>query len=185
MKKIVIALLATLISLSASSFTKTYADVIAVNGNSITLSTQMPYENMSALLLRTTSRGEYALAYLRVNKNRATIIDTDPLGGNPLATLKAVPKVGDRVIGGFLYNRTLILAPSKELEQKAKNRFGVATIESQLFQTYLKSSGKSANAGSYREFAKIAGIGLILLVSSSGVEVYDPISQSVIAKEHF
>ncbi len=183
MIKLFSLILFSIVTLYAQSFSKTYATVVATDGNTLTLSNPMPYNGMSALLLRDTPNGSFALAYIKVKQDSAQIIDKDPLGGNPLATLKASPKVGDRVIGGFLYDKMLVIAPSTALEQKAKQHFSAQFIDSQLFNSYLANSNKSANAQSYKEFAKIVGIGLIAIVNANVIEIYDPISQTTIAKE--
>ncbi len=185
MKRVILFLLALALWLHAAGFYKTEATVIAINGNSVTLSNPMPYSGMSALLLRDTPSGEFALAYLRVDATKAVIIDQDPLNGNPLATLQANPKIGDRVIGGFLYDRVLILAPNSEIEEQVKNHFGVESIESQLFKSYLSASGNSANASSYEAFAKLVGVGLIFLAKQGSVDIYDPITKKVIATESY
>lgn len=185
MQRLIFTLLITFFTLEAKSFSKIYTTVTAVDANSITLATPLPYSGMSALVLRQTPAGEYALVYLKVTQNRGVVIDKDPLGGNPLATIKPTVKVGDSVIGGFLYNRALVLAPTKELEQKAKSVISAQSVDPQLFKTYLASSGKSATGASYKEFAKLLGIGVILLADESGVNVYDPISQTVITRVSF
>lgn len=185
MKRVILSLLALALWLHAAGFYKTEATVTAINGNSVTLSNPMPYRGMSALLLRETPSGEFALAYLRVDGAKGVIVDQDPLDGNPLATLKAAPKVGDRVVGGFLYDRVLILAPNPEIEERIKNHFGVESVESQLFKSYLFASGTSAGASSYEGFAKLVGVGLIFLAKQGSVDIYDPITKKVIATESY
>lgn len=166
-----------------ASFNKTYATVTAINGDKITLSAQMPYSGMSALLVRNTPNGNFALAYLKTNGSSATIIDKDPLDGNPLATLKLTPKIDDQVIGGALYNKVLILAPNTQIESQIKSRYGFETINKELFRSYLATKNSSANATSYKAFAKLVGIGLIVIVKESQIKFYDPISETVIAQE--
>ena len=185
MKKILLTLLIITAETFAINLSKSYATVTATNGESVTLSNPMPYPNMSALVLRNTPNGDFALLYLKTNGTKGQIIDKDPLGGNPLATLKRVPKVGDRVIGGFLYEKALIIAPDKELAKEVKNRYPITAIDSRLFKSYLASSNQSANAQSYKAFAKLVGIGLIFLVEGNSVKIYDPIAEAIIAKESF
>ena len=185
MKKIIFSLMLTFTGLFAINLSKTYATVTAINGESVTLSNPMPYPNMSGIVLRNTPNGDFALLYLKMNGVNGEIIDKDPLGGNPLATLKTVPRVGDSVIGGFLYDKALIVALSKEQETKVKNRYPITTVDSQLFQSYLANSGKSVNAQSYKAFAKLLGVGLIFIVEGNSIKIYDPISEAVIAKESF
>ncbi len=185
MKKILLTLLIITAETFAINLSKSYATVTATNGESVTLSNPMPYPNMSALVLRNTPNGDFALLYLKIDGTNGQIIDKDPLGGNPLATLKTIPKVGDRVIGGFLYDKVLIIAANKEQEEKVKNRYPITTVDSRLFKSYLASSNQSANAQSYKAFAKLVGIGLIFLVEGNSVKIYDPIAEAIIAKESF
>ena len=185
MKKIIFLFILTFIELYALNLSKSYATIIAINGENVTLSHPMLYPNMSGIVLRNTPNGDFALLYLKINGIDGKIIDRDPLGGNPLATLKTIPRVGDRVIGAFLYDKALIIAANREQERQIKNRYPIKAIDSQLFQSYLANSGKSANAQSYKAFAKLVGVGLIFIVEGNSIQIYDPISEAVIAKESF
>jgi hypothetical protein len=179
MKSIFLILIATIFSFAINIPSKTYTTITSVNGNRVTLSEPLPINGMSALVVRSTSSGEYALVFIKqTSKANAVIIDKDPVGGKNLAKLKPIPKVGDRVIGGFNYDKALILAPNNRYNQIV-SQLGVKAINPELYMAYKANGGSS----SYNDFAKVAGIGLVIVTNGNTLEVIDAISQETILKE--
>jgi hypothetical protein len=158
---------------------KVYTTVASVNGSSLNLMQKLPINGMSALVVRATPSGEYALAYIKQNSiSTASIIDKEPLGGNSLAKLKPVVRVGDRVIGGHNYDKALLLAP-KDRYKEIASTLGVKLIDPQIYSAYKASSASS----SYRDFAKLVGIGLVIVSKGNTLEIIDAISEDIIVKE--
>ena len=180
MRAIIILLTLSIYSLAINLPYKFYTTIASVNGNSVTLSEAMPYKGMSALVVRYTPNGEYALVFINQtsNSNRATIIDKDPVGGGHLAMLKPTPKVGDRVIGGLNYDKVLLLAPKSRYNQII-SQLGVNSINPELYQAYIANS----KSRGYRDFAKLTGIGLVIVAKGNTLEVIDAISEKTILKE--
>ncbi len=163
---------------------KSYTVVTAVNGNTITLQGAFAYNGMSGLLVRNLNGKEYGIAFVKqISPGRAEIIDTNPFGGKNLANIKAEPKVGDKVIGGFMYNRIMVLAPNKSSFINIQNRFGIRSVNPDIFMAFLAKRGSSTPSSSdYYEFAKLTHVGLFVIFKNGFVTLYDPISQSEIAK---
>ncbi len=157
-------------------------NIVALKGNSVTLSNSIGKKGESAIVIRQINGQDYLMAYVKLQGgNRAKIIDTDPLGGNPLANIKPVVKVGDEVKSAFLYDKIMIIAPNKEAFNAAKSELGMATlIKPNLFASYLK--GRSPSKSDYKAFAKMVGIGLFAIVKNNKLMLYDPISQETIAQ---
>ncbi len=179
MKSLILTLSLTLFLFSFTIPNRVYTTIASVNGSSVTLNEALPIKGMSALVVRSTNSGEYALVYIKSNgDNRATIIDSDPVGGKNLAKLKPTPKVGDRVIGGFNYDKVLVLAPKNRYNQIV-SQLGVKVIDPELYMAYRANGGSS----SYKDFAKIAGVGLVIVANGNTIEIIDAISEETILKE--
>jgi len=179
MKSIVLILIATIFSFAINIPSKSYTTIASVNGSRVTLNEPLPINGMSALVVRSTSSGDYALVFIKqTSQTDAVIIDTDPVGGKNLAKLKPIPKIGDRVIGGFNYDKALILAPNNRYNQVV-SQLGVKTIDPDIYMAYRANGGSS----SYKDFAKLAGIGLVIVLNGNTLEVIDAISQEIILKE--
>ena len=164
---------------------KTYATVTGVNGDTITLSNPFAINGMSGYLLRRLNSGkEYALLVVKqVSPNRAVVIDKDPLNGKGLANIRPIPKVGDRVVGGFLYDKVMVLAPNRDTFINIQNRFGIRSINPDIFMSFLLSKGSSYPSSSdYKEFAKLSGVGLFVIFKNGFVTLYDPLSEVELKK---
>ena len=163
---------------------KVYTTITAVNGSSITLQNPFPYNGMSGLVVRDLPTGEFALLTIKqTSPGVATIIDKDPLGGKNLANLKPIPKVGDRVIGGFLYDKVMVLAPNKDTYINVQNKYGLKSQNPDLFMSFLANKGKNTpDSSDYKEFAKLTHIGIFVIFKNGFVTVYDPISQTDIGR---
>ena len=186
MKTIFLLLISTFYALASLIPYKSYATITNVTNKEVILDNAIP-NNMSALVIRMLDNSEYAIAYIKkVANNRAKIIDKDPLNGGKLANIKPIVKVGDKVEAGFLYNKYILLAPNKEAYDSIKSSFKLHPISSDLFLAYLKSKRKnSPNALDYKEFAKLLGVGLFIIAKNNSIELYDPISKSVVKKVPF
>jgi len=185
MKRVVFILVTLSYSLMGSFIpSKTYTTVTSVNGDTITMANSFAINGMSGLVLRHLSTGDYALVYVKQTaQNKAEIIDKDPLGGKSLANIKPVPKVGDRVIGGFLYNKVMVLAPNRDTYINIQNRFGIKSINPDLFMSFLATKGSTTpSSREYKEFAKLTNVGLFIIFKNGFITLYDPISQSEIGK---
>ena len=163
---------------------KTYTQVVAVNGDRITMAEPFALNGMSGLVVRNLSTGRYALVYVKqIAPKEAVVIDTNPLNAKGLAKIKPVVKVGDRVIGGFLYDKVMVLAPNRSSYINIQNRFGIRSINPDLFMAFLAVRGSSTPSSSdFKEFAKLNGIGLFVIFKNGFVALYDPISEETIGK---
>jgi len=163
---------------------KVYTTVTGVNGDTITMQNSFALNGMSGLVTRQLPSGEYALLVVKQTApNKAVVIDKDPLGGKGLANIKPVAKVGDKVIGGFMYDKVMVLAPNRSSYQNIQNRFGLNSQNPDLFMSFLASKGKSSPSSSdYKEFAKLTHIGVFVIFKNGFITVYDPLSDTTIGK---
>ncbi len=186
MKKILIALIYTIYSLAALIPFKNYSQIITISNN-IELNNNLGLNNMSGLVVRNINGVDYAIAYIKqISNKKAILIDKDPLNGGHLANIKPIIKIGDSVIGGFLYDKYILLAPNKKAFTQIKNSFNLEPLDSDLFLAYLKAKQKeSPSSSDYKEFAKISGVGLFIIAKNNIIKLYDPISQKVIKKVSF
>ena len=185
MKRVISILVTLSLTLMASFIpSKTYTTVTSVNGDTVTMANSFALNGMSGLVLRHLSTGDYALVYVKqIAPKKAEIIDKDPLGGKALANIKPIPKVGDRVIGGFLYSKVMVLAPNRDTFVNIQNRFGIKSINPDLFMSFLASRGSSSpSSNDYKAFAKLTHVGLFVIFKNGFITLYDPISESEIGK---
>jgi len=163
---------------------KTYTTITAVNGDRITIQNSFAMNGMSGLVIRQLPSGEFALVTVKQTApNQAVIIDKDPLGGKNLANLKPIPKVGDKVVGGFMYDKVMVLAPNRDTFVNVQNRYGIHSINPDIFMGFLANRGSSNPSRSdYKAFAKLTHVGLFVIFKNGFITLYDPLSDTEIGR---
>jgi len=188
MRTTIITILFTLTTIYASVIpSKSYTTITSINGNRVTLQNPIGINGESALVVRSLPSGDFATAYImQTSSNKAILIDKDPTDGGRLATIKPTLKVGDRVIGGFLYNKIVILAPNRATFNAIESNLGVKSIDPDIFLGYLKANKQNyPSSSSYKKFAKMVGVGLFIIAKGNTLKIYDPISQKTLSKKSF
>ena len=163
---------------------KTYTTVTAVNGDRITMQDSFAMNGMSGLVIRQLPSGEFALVTVKQTApKQAVIIDKDPLGGKNLANLKPIPKVGDKVVGGFMYDKVMVLAPNRDTFVNVQNKFGIRSVNPDIFMGFLANRGSSNPSSSdYKAFAKLTHVGLFVIFKNGFITLYDPLSDAEIGR---
>ena len=86
-------------------------------------------------------------------------------------------KAGDRVIGGYLYNNVLVLAPNAQTYSKVTSSASKHWIHPDIYAAFLGREGDgSPTLSNLRKFAKEAQVGLVYIVMRNRAVLLDPIS---------
>jgi hypothetical protein len=114
----------------------------------------------------------------------AKLIGRDILQHAELPTIKTAVSAGDKVIGGYLYNNILLLAPDANTYAKITSAHNKRWIHPDLFALFLSQEGDpyptKANLAS---FAKEYQVGLIYIVRNGSAVLLDPISGQLVGKK--
>ena len=186
MRKIALFALLTLPLFSNFFPQQIHTTIKAIEGKSVKLNTNFPVDGMSGVIIHSYANELEAITSRVVQKNAATaaLIHTDIIHHDELPTIKTTVKTGDRVIGGYLYNNVLLLAPDAETYAKITSQHNKNWIHPDLFALYLSSIGDGApNKENLASFAKAYQVGLIYIISKDTGRLLDPISGKVIAKK--
>ena len=189
MTKIILALLLGTFSLLAGFFPPTvHTTVSAVNGNEITLARSLPVNGMSGVVIHNFGKGLQAITAVltQTAPGHATIRKGDLLDHKGLPTPKSVAVPGDKVIGGYLYNNVLVLAPNAETYRKITRGGGRFWIHPDLYAAFLAREGDSTpDASNLAKFAREAQVGLVYIVQRGQAILFDPISGRIVGKKAF
>jgi len=187
--KIILALLLGTFSLLAGFFPPTvHTTVSAVNGNEITLARSLPVNGMSGVVIHNFGKGLQAITAVltQTAPGHATIRKGDLLDHKGLPTPKSVAVPGDKVIGGYLYNNVLVLAPNAETYRKITRGGGRFWIHPDLYAAFLAREGDSTpDASNLAKFAREAQVGLVYIVQRGQAILFDPISGRIVGKKAF
>lgn len=184
-----IALIALLsLPLFAGFFPQTvYTSVKSVKGNTITLNKKFPINGMSGVVIHNYGNELTAItsriAQTSSDKSVA-LVSTDILHHDELPTIKTPVSAKDKVIGGYLYNNVLLLAPDADTYAKITSEHHKKWIHPDLFALYLSvEDEEKPTKKNLADFAKKYQVGLIYIVRKKSAVLLDPVSGKIIAKK--
>jgi len=187
MKKIVLSLiLLSLTKLFAGFYpTTTNTKVIAVNGTSVTLQSPLGRDGMSGAVIHNfDERLKAIVGYVRqTSGNNAVQVNSSAIVHTSLPSVKAQVRVGDSVVGGYLYDNVLLLAPNEKTYADIVRNDNKNWVHPDIYATFLsKNSFGLPNKENLALFAKQYQVGLIYIVKRDHAILYDPISKSIVGK---
>jgi hypothetical protein len=189
MKKFMQIMLIGALPLFAGFFPPTvHTTVRSVDGNRITLSKPLPVNGMSGVVVHSFGKGLQAITAVltQTAPGQATYRKGDLLDHKGLPTPKSVAAPGDKVIGGYLYNNVLVLAPNAETYAKITRGGERHWIHPDLYAAFLAREGDSTpDASNLAQFAREAQVGLVCIVQRGQAILFDPVSGRIVGKKAF
>ena len=181
--------LITLLSLPLFSgfFPQTvHTSISKVSDKSVSLISSFPANGMSGVVVHNYGNDLEAITS-RVVQNASgsvTFLNTDIIHHDELPTIKTAIKVGDRVIGGYLYNNVLLLAPDAETYAQITSQHSKKWVHPDLFALFLSKEGDAApNKENLASFAKTYQVGLIYIIGKGTAKLLDPISGKIVGQK--
>lgn len=184
-----IALIALLsLPLFAGFFPQTVQTSIkSVKGNKITLNDSFPVNGMSGVVIHDYGNDLTAITSRIIQtsaEGTASLLHADILLHDELPTIKTAVASGDKVIGGYLYDNVLLLAPDANTYAKIIAVHDKKWIHPDLFALYLSAEDEERpTKENLAEFAKKYQVGLIYIVRKNAAVLLDPVSGKIIAKK--
>ena len=187
MYKIVLIALISL-PLVAGFFPQTvHTSIKSVKGNAITLKTKFPLNGMSGVIIHNYGNDLTAITarIAQTNSNGQAIrLDADVIDHEALPSIKTAVSPNDKVIGGYLYNNVLLLAPDADTYAKITSSTHKKWLHPDLFAVYLSVIGDDVpTKENLAAFAKKFQIGLIYIVRQGKAVLMDPISGKIVAQK--
>jgi hypothetical protein len=124
---------------------------------------------------------------VQTDKNgEAKLIVKEVLAHDKLPRIKTPPQKGDKVIGGYLYDNVMVLAPDAKTYDRIVSSYRKTWFHPDLLAAFLSSEGEAVPTKALlRKFALMYQIGLFVIVKKNEAVLYDPVSQNVIARKPF
>jgi len=184
-----IALIALLsLPLFADFFPQTvYTSVKSVKGDTIILNKKFPIDGMSGVVVHNYGNDLTAITSRIVqtsSEKSVALISTDILQHDELPTIKTPVSPKDKVIGGYLYNNVLLLAPDADTYAKITSANHKKWIHPDLFALYLSIEGEEKpTRENLANFAKKYQVGLIYIVRKNSAVLLDPMSEKIVSQQ--
>jgi hypothetical protein len=184
-----IALMAlTSLPLFAGFFPSTVqTSISAVKKNNVSITKALPVNGMSGIVIHNYGNSLEAItSYLTQTSSdgKAKLIGRDILQHDELPTINTTVSAGDKVIGGYLYNNVLLLAPDANTYAKITSAHSKKWIHPDLFALFLAQEGDAhPTKANLAAFAKEYQVGLIYIVRNGSAVLLDPISGQFVGKK--
>ncbi len=187
MLKIALIVLTSL-PLFAGFFPSTVHTSISSTGEkSVSLRSAFPVNGMSGVVIHDYGNSLNAIInYLTQTSSNgtATLLSRGTIHHDELPTIKTAVTSGDKVIGGYLYNTVLLLAPDANTYAKITSSHNKKWIHPDLFAIFLSVEGEiQPTKENLALFAKEYQVGLIYIVKNGSAVLLDPISGQFVGKK--
>ena len=186
MRKIVLIALTSLPLLAGFFPSTVNTSVKGVSADGITMSSSFPQNGMSGVIVHNYGNNIKAVTsrVVQTTKGKAKIIGNDVIVHDELPTIKTAISKGDKVIGGYLYDNVLLLAPDASTYSKVTKSYNKHWIHPDIYATHLSQEGESIpTKANLAEFAKKYHIGLIYIIKKGSSVLLDPISGKYVGKK--
>ncbi len=172
--------------LLAGFFPATVTTTVAkADKESITLAHPLPVNGMSGVVIHNFGGKLQAVTgYIEQldNQGKATLLLKDAMPHEKLPSIKTPIQPGDSVIGGYLYDRVLLMAPDAANYEALTQRYDRQWVHPDLFATYLANNGEEKpTKENLKAFARAYQIGLICIVKRDQTILLDPLSGKVVS----
>jgi hypothetical protein len=185
-----IALIALLsLPLFADFFPQTvHTTIKSVKGNTITLNSNFPVNGMSGVVVHNYANNLTAITsrvtQTSLDGSASLLLSADILHHDELPTIKTAVAPNDKVIGGYLYDNVLLLAPDADTYAKITSSHTKKWIHPDLFALYLSVEGEEGpTKENLSDFAKKHQVGLIYIVRKNTAVLLDPVSGKIVSKK--
>ncbi len=176
------------IALMADFFPRTINTTVSgVNGDTVTLKSKLPI-GMSGIVIHGYGGDLKSITAIikQTSANEAKIIGKGLVAHENLPAPKTKIKAGDKVIGGYLYDNVLVLAPNADVYNEITSSYDKNWIHPDEFALFLSTIKEpTPTKENLKAFAREYQAGLILIVKKESVVLYDPLSEKVVSKRAY
>jgi len=175
----------------AGFFPKTVQSrIVSSDGTTFKLDKPLPVTGMSGVVVhKFGNQLEAITGYVAQTSSNGTgkLIEKEIIHHDELPTIKTPIAKGDKVIGGYLYDTLLLLAPDSATYSKIVDQYRQKKwIHPDLFATFLSTEGDGyPTRENLAKFAKAYQVGLVYIVKRNSAVLLDPVSGQIVGKKSF
>ena len=143
---------------------------------------------MSGVIIHHYGNGHEAIGAVVVAQHNGMlhIINEDLTPHEALPAPKRAIQKDDKVIGGYLYDRIVAIAPTQTLFEQVTKHTEKKWLHPDHLALFMAKEGEAVlTKALVKDFAKTYHIGLLLIVTNNALILYDPISESIINEKPF
>ena len=177
----------TALPLFAGFFPSTVNTSVAnISGQNITMNSSFPVTGMSGIIIHNYGNTVKAITsrIVQTSPGHAKLSGNDVIQHDELPTINTAVSRGDKIIGGYLYQNVLLLAPDANTYAKVTGSHNKHWIHPDLYALYLSQEGEGTpNRKNLADFAKKFHVGLVYIIKKNAAVLLDPISGKYVNKK--
>lgn len=156
--------------------------ILSVDGKSVKLKQSFPLNGMSGVVVHNYSnKTEAVTSYVVQNNGTVSQLDKDIIPHEALPTINTSVQPNDKVIGGYLYQNVMVLAPDADTYARITEQYKKHWIHPDLYAVYLAKEGEDVpTRENLSDFAKKYEVGLVMIVRNGTAVLFDPVSQQLL-----
>jgi len=166
-----------------------HTTVSTSNGTTLQLAKPFPVNGMSGIVIHNYGNNlKAATGYIEQTAaaGKAKLITKEIVHHEALPTIKTPVTKGDKIIGGYLYDNVMLLAPDADTYAKITKATSKHWIHPDLFAVFLSEVGETyPTKENLARFAKQYQVGLIYIVKRDSTVLLDPVSGKIVGKRAF
>lgn len=164
--------------------------IISSDGTMFKLAKPLPVTGMSGIVVhRFGNQVEAITGYITQTSPDGTgrLIEKEIIYHDELPAVKTPIAKGDKVIGGYLYDTLLLLAPDSTTYSHIVDKYRQKRwVHPDLFATFLSTEGEGyPTRENLARFAKAYQVGLVYIVKRNSAVLLDPISGQIVGEKEF
>ena len=186
MRKIALLFIVALPLFAGFFPTTIHTSISKIKENQIILKSPFPVNGMSGVIVHHYGNDVEAITHQIIQTQNGTVklLDSDIIHHDNLPTIKTPASPNDKVIGGYLYNNILLLAPDADTYAKITSFHKRNWIHPDLYAIYLSQEGEATpSRENLKAFAKENQIGLIYIVRHDAAVLLDPVSGKIVGQK--
>ena len=190
MRKIAFTVLAVAVPLFSGFFPPiVQTKISAVLKEGIHLAKPFPVRGMSGVVVHNfANQLEATTGYIVQDTldGMAHLVTKEMIHHEALPTIKTPLHKGDKVIGGYLYDNVLLIAPDADTYAKITKSTHKKWFHPDLLASFLSTIGETyPTKENLALFAKKYQVGLIYIIKRDSAVLLDPISGQIVGKRAF
>ncbi|MCD6653956.1 MAG: plasminogen-binding N-terminal domain-containing protein [Sulfurovum sp.] len=187
MRKIALLLL-TALPLFADFFPPTVQTTVSsVGKKGITLNQPFPINGMSGVVVHTYSDNLQTVTHRATqtsSQGSAVLVDTPIIHHDSLPGIKTAVHANDKVIGGYLYDNVLLLAPDTQTYSKMTSQYPKTWVHPDLYALFLSQEGDDIpTKENLAKFAEMYQVGLVCIMHKDRAVLLDPFSGKIVGQK--
>lgn len=186
MHKLVLTALIASLPLLADFFPQTlYRSISAVGEKSVALSAPLPVSGMSGIIIHNYGNELEAITgrVIQESDGTVTLKKKEIVHHDKLPTIKTAIAPGDRVVGGYLYDNVLLIAPDADTYTRITSQYSKNWIHPDLLALFLSKEDEALPTKEIlAKFSDAYHVGLVCIVKKGKMVLLDPVSGAHVAE---